>query len=308
MVNQAKFKIINCPLCNGGKYKILYSSTLTAKDHNFEELKNNLKNTMDNYKKHGRIVRCLKCNLVYVNPTENLKNFLNAYKQVVDPEYLATEKYRKILMYKHLNIIKMFKRRGTLLDIGCFTGSFPEIVQKEGFLPYGIEPSRWAVRIAKARKIKIIGENLEDTLLPFEKFDVISLWDVIEHLPNPNKIIKKLKKTLKEDGILAIGTPNIESLIAKIFKGKHPYLIRMHIVLFGPKTIKRLLENNGFSIIYLGSYGRTYPLYYYLDRLSISFSFLKKVSQWIREYKTISNFPVTINLRDEMLIIAKKER
>lgn len=299
-------KKILCPLCNNSTFTVLYSSTLKKEDFNPEVIKNNLKNTLDDYRKHAQIVRCKKCNLVYTNPMEDMKSVLKGYKDVVDEEYLINEKYRKKLSAHHLETLEKTKQKGSLLDVGCFAGFFLEIAKKKGWKTYGIEPSSWAATIAKKKGINILGRDIEGARLKQNSFDAITLWDVIEHLPNPQKVIKIIHKALKRDGVVALGTPNIESLLSKILKDHYPYLIRMHIILYSPQTLRKLLEENGFKVLHISTYGRLYPLGYVVDRIRTNkfiFSTIKKI---IHSYPIISNFVVHINLRDEFVIIAKK--
>ena len=188
----------------------------------------------------------------------------------------------------------------------CFVGFFLELAKERGWKTAGIEPSRWAKKIAEKKGIKIIGNNIEKTKIPANTFDVITLWDVIEHLSDPQKVVKIIHKSLKKDGIVAIGTPNIDSIFAKLLKENYPYLIRMHIVLFSPRTLRKLLEENGFSVIKTSTYGRLYPLRYVVERIQSNnflFKFIKKI---ILSNKLLSNSIFHIDLKHEFVMIAKK--
>lgn len=299
-------KKITCPLCNSSKYTILYRSTLTKSDFDPKVIQANLKNTLDDYRKHGQIVKCTKCSLVYTNPMEDTKSLLKGYKEVVDTEYLKTETYRKYLSSHHLALVRKFKKKGSILDVGCFAGFFLELAKKKRWQIFGIEPSKWASKIARKRGIKIIGEDINTAKMKKDSFDVITMWDVIEHLPNPQDIIKIIHKLLKKDGIVAFGTPNIESLLAKTLRERYPYLIRMHIILYSPKTLKKLFEENGFKVIHVSSYGRTYPLAYILDRIKINNIIFQYFKKQILSYKKLAQLTIHLNLHDEFVMIAQK--
>lgn len=301
-----KLKLINCPLCGVNNFKIKYQSTLTKKDFDPKNVQSDLKNTLTNYKKHSRIVKCKSCDLVYVNPGENINKLLKGYENVIDEEYLETEKYRKILSENYLKNIKEFKNTGKMLDVGCFAGFFLEIAKKNGFDIYGIEPSIWASELAKKRKVKIISKSIEDINLPVNNFDVITFWDVIEHLHDPKTAIKKSYNSLKYDGIIALGTPDIESLVAKILGKNNPYLLRMHLIFFSKKTLKKMLEDSGFRVIKIYSYGRVFPLKYLFDRLEVNWKIYKLFKKLINSNSKIANFTIHMNLRDSFVIIAKK--
>ncbi len=297
---------ISCPLCQNNDFSILHLSTLIKSDFDPKIIKNNLKNTLDDFTKHSQVVKCNHCDLVYSNPQESFSTLLSGYKDVVDEEYLKTETFRKVLLTQHLNMIERYKKSGKLLDIGCFVGYFIQLAKIKKWNAVGIEPSKWARSIAKDRGLTIIGTNIETTLLKKNTYDVITLWDVIEHLPNPRNIIKKIHGLLKSDGIVAIGTPNIESVFAKILKSKNPYLIRMHLLFFSPYTLKKLLQEEGFEVIFKTTYGRVFPLYYFFDRLGLKYKIFNSFNNYLAKIPKLKNIPITLNLRDSFTMIARK--
>ncbi len=297
---------ISCPLCKRNNYRVLYSSTLTKDDFDVTVLKNHLKNTLDDYTKHGQIVRCKNCSLVYTNPIEDLSYILEGYKEVVDQEYLKTEKFRKLLLLDHLNTVEKFKKREKILDVGCFAGFFLELAKERGWKTFGIEPSTWASTIAKKKGAEILGIDIETTKLPSNFFDAVTLWDVIEHLAHPNNVIKILHRSLKKGGVVALATPNIDSLLAKILGSRYPFLIRMHLILYSPKTLRRLLETHGFQVIYTGSYSRVFPIYYILDRIQVNNNTFQKFKKYIISIPKIAKYPIRLTLGDTFIMVAKK--
>lgn len=299
------YKNISCPLCKNSTYKIIAKSTLKKDDFDQKTINENLKNTLDDFTKHGQIVRCNSCNLIYINPQENMRKILKGYSEVVDVEYLKMEKFRKILMKNHIKFIKRFKKNGCLLDIGTFCGFFLEISEKNKYKSYGVEPCTWAKKIAKNRKLNILGNTIND--IKNKKFDVITLFDVIEHLENPKKELIKIHKILNDDGIIVIGTPNIESFLVKVLKDKHPFFIRMHLILFSKKTLNKILSDTGYEVLGSKYYGRTFPLNYYLEKLEVIMPFARHLNRFLNKSPRISNFSVTLNLHDEMLFVARKK-
>lgn len=300
-------KRIVCPLCENLEYKILHKSTLTNNDFNPESIANNLKNTLDDYKKHGQIVKCIRCGLVYVNPQEDLVRFTKGYEQVVDEEYLKTDKYRKILSQNHLRTIQKHKSGGKILDVGCFAGFFLELAKNAGWDTYGIEPSLWAKKVAEKRKIKIIGKDIEKITLNADYFDAVTLWDVIEHLQNPHRTISKIHSSLKKGGIIAMGTPNIESLFAQVLGSNCPFLVRMHVILYSPKTLALFLKIHGFEVVGIYSYSRTFPFGYFLDRLQMDNVFFHTFKRLLRRITFLMNLQITLPFRESFVIIGQKQ-
>lgn len=298
---------VKCHLCGLDNYKILFQSTLDKSDFNPKVITEDLKNTLGNYKKHSRIVKCKECGLVYTNPMENPDSLLKGYEDVIDQEYLDTEKYRKLLLLEHLKHIEAFKTKGKMLDIGCFAGYFLELAKQKGWDVYGIEPSNWARNVAKKRKVKIISESIDNAKLSDKTYDVITMWDVIEHLPNPRQVLKKCYDSLDDKGIIALGTPNIECLVAKIMGSNYPYILRMHHLFYSPKTLSLMLDSVGFKTIKVYNYGRIYPVSYILDRLQIDNKLFGQFKKIVNTQPWLANRTINLNIGDSFVIIAKKK-
>jgi 2-polyprenyl-3-methyl-5-hydroxy-6-metoxy-1,4-benzoquinol methylase len=298
--------IIPCPLCAGKNYAVLYPSTLTKDDFSQSVITENVKNSLDDYTKHAQIVRCTNCSLVYTNPMENMTQIMKGYADVVDDDYLKTEKFRKLLLKEHLDIVEQFKKSGKILDVGCFAGYFLELANERGWKSFGIEPSVWASKEAKKRGVTIIGKTIEGTKLPPETYDVITLWDVIEHLPNPHEVMTILGKSIKKGGYIAMGTPNIASLFAKVLGAKCPFLIRMHLILYSPRTLERLCKEHGFRVVYIGSYARVFPISYILDRIQIKNKPLQKIKRGFAQLPVIGDIPIKLRLGDSFVMVAQK--
>lgn len=301
-------KIVKCPLCKSADYSILYKSTLTKRDFRPDVIVKNLKNTLDDYRKHGQIVKCRGCTLVYVNPQEDILALMKGYEQVIDKDYLETESYRKILSKQHLQTVEKYMKKGKMLDVGCFVGFFLQLAKNNGWEVYGVEPSSWAIKEAKKRKIRIIGKVIDDIRTKKYFFDVITLWDVIEHLPNPHSTLTNIHALLKKGGIIALGTPNIESLFyAKVLRGNCPFLVRMHVILYSPQTLSLLLNKYGFEVIEVQPYSRTFPVYYLLERIRINNRLFNTCKRILKKITFLMNLQITLPFNESFVMIARKK-
>ncbi|KKR81105.1 MAG: Methionine biosynthesis protein MetW-like protein [Candidatus Daviesbacteria bacterium GW2011_GWA1_41_61] len=152
-------------------------------------------------------------------------------------------------------------KNGRLLDVGCGLGFFvKKISSYSGWQTVGYEISPSAVKFAR-NKLKLKNVYLgkvEQSNLPKNYFDIITLWDVIEHIPNPHPLISYLHSVLKKDGLLFIHTPNIlnqlpKARLKKLIKGtkKGVYYLESkdHVNIYSPQTIKKVLQRNGFNRI-----------------------------------------------------------
>ncbi|MDP2686887.1 MAG: class I SAM-dependent methyltransferase [Aequorivita sp.] len=131
---------------------------------------------------------------------------------------------------------------GTLLDIGAGTGDFLKVAKEKGWQVYGMEPNKNAMKLASEK-----GIELKSTLNDFDgkQFDVITLWHVLEHIPNLNETILKLSNLVKPNGTLIIAVPNFKSFDAKHY-GKFwaAFDVPRHLWHFSKESIEKLFAEN----------------------------------------------------------------
>ena len=139
----------------------------------------------------------------YISHTNNKKGL----KEII---YSLIQKQN--LKYK-FNLIQKFFQGNKIVDCGCGNGIFLEFMKNKGYQIQGFEPSSTG-KIETEKRLKIkLASNFDE----INKVDVITLWHVLEHIPNPDEILKELKNKLNDDGILIIALPNHESYDAKIY-------------------------------------------------------------------------------------------
>ncbi|UCD60688.1 MAG: class I SAM-dependent methyltransferase [Flavobacteriaceae bacterium] len=163
---------------------------------------------------------------------------------LVDKLYQYIKKYnlkRKVsLINKYTNTDK------TILDIGAGTGSFLETAKRNGWKVYGIEPGKKARDLAANKGLKLL-DNLD--LLEKRTFQVITLWHVLEHLPDLDSQINKITSLLDEDGTLIVAVPNFQSYDARYYKEYWAaYDVPRHLSHFSQLSIKKLFAKNGMKI------------------------------------------------------------
>ena len=268
---------------------------------------------------YPRIVICTKCGLIYTNP--RLKN--KYLKELYSEEYFKND-HSSILGYSNYlqdqkNIIKTFDKRlkaieafvfpGKLLDIGCATGFFMHSAKIRGWKVEGVEISEYAASYAKecfAFKI-YVGDVLQINL-PANTYDLITMWDVVEHLTNPVEVIQALKRTLKKNGLLVFSTPDVGSLPAKLIKHKWIgyKLSDEHLTYFSKKTIVLLLEKAGFSLVSNKHVGKYVNFSLFTDRIGL---YNKAVGTILNAARFVSpkDLSFYVNPFDIMCVYAKKK-
>ena len=229
------------------------------------------------------IVSCETCDFTITNPRPSDEDLGNYYKSEMYISHtnksngLFNRTYQKVRRYavkRKVSLLKKVKENGTHLDIGCGTGEFLKACKDSGYKTKGIEPS------ALARNQAINNYNLsvsQDTNLSKysdSEFDSISMWHVLEHMPNLNAALGQINRILKSDGKLIIAVPNHKSWDASYYK-EHwaAWDVPIHLWHFSKNTIEKLLKNYDFRLI------KTKPMIfdsYYVSLLSEEFMYGKK--------------------------------
>ena len=154
---------------------------------------------------------------------------------------------KSIALKNKLSLINSLQpSKGQILDIGAGTGDFLSVAKNNGWQTIGVEPSDRAKAIAKSKGVSFVEQTSE---LENHSFDVISMWHVLEHVPDLDKQIKELKRLLKPTGTLIIAVPNFKSFDAKHY-GKFwaAYDVPIHFWHFSKTAIKLLFEKEEMKL------------------------------------------------------------
>ncbi len=235
---------INCPVCRSDQQS-LYLQTYDRFDSEREATYN--------------IVKCNNCGFIFLNPRPQLETLDQFYNVKGYDPFLSTDeksslrdKFYMALRNWNLNVkynqIKQYKKEsGKILDIGCATGEFLEKFQRYYWKCTGVEVADTARQVAKTRNIKVFSSVHE--VPDHEKFDLITLWHVLEHVHDLEETVKKIKTLLKPDGLLVIAVPNIESYDASQYNKDWVALdTPRHLYHFTEQSMARLFANNGMTI------------------------------------------------------------
>jgi len=207
------------------------------------------------YKKN-QYWKCDKCKFVFQNPISEYSYSENYWINAIDPDGKEKDqtKLKEFKLKNWYGEIPEFvknKKPGKIFDVGCGLGyllsSIPNTWKK-----YGSDSSDFAISFIKENNPEIIIEKLNLEFPPNENqknFDIVVCYHVIEHIENPDIFFKHLSMMVKDGGILIVGTPNIGSIGAKIFKGNFRLFGIGHLSLFNNKNLEGLFIKNNFKII-----------------------------------------------------------
>ncbi len=200
-----------------------------------------------------QLVKCVECRLIY---TADFEKEATSYSEkdyfVCKNQYVNRWEEFCVIFEPLLDKIVRFKHKGTLLDVGAGVGTLLSVAAKHGFIVKGVEVSGWASAFAREEKgLNVLAGTLENARLDTEAFDVVVINHVIEHVLEPQALLREVRRILKNDGLLVIGVPNIGSIMAGIQGNKWPSLRpEEHIWHFTPATLKRLATDAGFVELY----------------------------------------------------------
>ena len=155
---------------------------------------------------------------------------------------------KSIALKNKLNLINSQQpNKGSILDIGAGTGEFLSVARQDGWKTIGVEPSDKAKAIAKNKGVSFVEQTSE---LESHSFDVISMWHVLEHVPDLNQQIKELKRLIKPTGTLIIAVPNFNSFDAKHYRNFWAaYDVPIHLWHFSKTAIKKLFAKENLDLV-----------------------------------------------------------
>jgi len=200
--------------------------------------------------------KCNKCNFVYQNPqpvfefTEEIYDGEHYHERYIKSEYIYLPASRIYLEHirKDLPQVCAVKSDTLILDVGCGIGYFLHLAHEDGFNVLGADISKWAGVYAKQKfGLDVITGNFLEMQLGENKFDIVTLWQTIEHLPDPNLFLDKIFHILKPGGYVCIATPDVNSWIARFYKRYwNCFMPDEHIGLFDFKSMSTILGRNNF--------------------------------------------------------------
>lgn len=211
------------------------------------------------------VVRCRVCGLIYVD--SEAPGEIESQRQHWEDLYSGSNttqshghESRKILINKFIKSKRgkmLLKAENRVLDIGCGEGFFLQLLTKLGNKEiYGVDKSENAIQsLRKTDGINVFAGELTDANYQEDFFDLITLWDVLEHLPDPRVILAEVRRILRKGGKLFIRVPNAHYLLfkyfiwGKIFRREKCFIPKFHYYNFSPRNLRRILKKEGFNSI-----------------------------------------------------------
>ncbi len=295
-LDSAPVEVTRCPLCGSERFEVAFTEPPYS------------------------VRRCSACGLGFVSPRLDPEGLVgiyadDSYWRSGSPKTLGYHDYRA----DEPLYLRTFRRRlgfalrdgpraGRALDVGCAAGFCMAVLRERGFETYGVEVSR-AIG-SHARDHFGFGDavhfgTLETAPHPDGSFDLITMWDVVEHVPDPQALLARARSLLKPGGLLVLETQDIDSRFARLLGPKwHHFKHAEHIYHFTPSTARDLMRSAGFTTERLTHrYGGKYvSLQFIAERAGRLHPLISKALSPLARLESAN---VYLNFMDEMVVLGR---
>lgn len=229
-----------CPLCHSGPFH----DYITCKDHMVS-------------KEMFTISKCDNCSFLFTNPKPDnatlpdyyqSDNYISHKNKSTNPINILYKLARSFTIKSKVKLINKYSQRGRILDVGCGTGHFLKACSADAWNCTGVEPDETARTTASTKTEGNIYKTLDE--VPDEKYDMITLWHVLEHVTDLHPYVNKLYNLMEENGHLLIAVPNHKSYDAANYKEYWAaWDVPRHLYHFDQETMTKLVAEHELQIM-----------------------------------------------------------
>ena len=200
---------------------------------------------------------CAECGASFLSPRPSDEALARAYsseyygegeRKFARPIETLIEFFRSA---RGRRVESLIQAPARVLDVGCGNGHFLRYLQRGGYQCYGVElDGKAADRVAQIPELKLHRGVFDASVFQGEQFDVVTLWHVVEHLPDTADAMSQLSRLVRKDGYLIFSLPNIQSIQSRVFLGRWFHLDPpRHLIFFPPAKFIDEVEKRGFKIV-----------------------------------------------------------
>jgi SAM-dependent methyltransferase len=224
---------------------------------------------------HGRILRCKGCGLGYRSFRPRDEELAALYRAADDSTYEAESPNRMRTALRHRRLVERYIAGDggggggrSLLDVGCASGAFLKVMEAAGWQGYGVEPA--AAQYGRAKALLGEGARVQQCVLQDARFDtafdLITLFDVLEHVVDPAEFLKMTASHLVEGGHLLLNVPRIDSFASQVLRARWPLLLAEHLNYFTLESLRICGSRAGMKLLHHGQRPAAFSLSYVLYR------------------------------------------
>jgi len=262
----------------------------------------------------GRLVRCNVCGTHYSSP-RFLRQMIRdkaggeRFAEVDDDKVKEPDRWDRTFGLRLRLLNKHAPKKGKLLDVGCYAGFFLKIARDDGWEAVGIEPTIGGARFAiETLGLDVRITTLEEAQCESEGYDALALLEVIEHVPDPNAVLREANRVVKPGGLILVETPTIDNWAVRLLRGKWRHFIDGHFWFFSEKTLAALLEKHGFDVVEAVRMGRYTSIRHIAGVLRQHFRPLSRILDIVLvRLLRLGGVTVYLDLRDNVLVVARKK-
>ena len=254
-----------CPVCAGSECRVCIDGSSTSLDP--EMIGSSRKTTAP-----ARILRCTQCGFGFSELRSSGDQIAEAYRNMDSSLYEAESARRARTAAGHLRIVSRYaKPPGEILDVGCASGLFLKAAMDAGWKVTGVEPSEVLARKARALLAgagEISATTLERCAFPPQSFDAITLFDVLEHVPDSRGFLATCAALLKPGGWMFLNVPDLDSWEARILGSRWPLLLPEHLNYFNRNSLRLCAGQAGLVLQHFGRRPAWFSIEYVCYRLA----------------------------------------
>ncbi len=290
-----------CVRCSGSSHVLVYPANADGPVDPTE-----YRCTTAGLNQHDDIVQCTSCGLLSAAGGPSHDEVAAGYEAVEDDSYLDESEIRRGVFKWMLYQLEPYVTSGRrIVEFGSHVGMFLSVATDEGWTASGIEPSHWAVNWGQKNLSVDLQQGSIEAFEPEAPYDVVAMFDVLEHVVDPRLAIEKANACLVPEGLLLLSTVNTESIHGRIRRGRWPWFIRSHLHYFTPDSLLALLREGDFEPLEWQVVPRPLHLSYVLDRAEEHLGLLGKLSRGICQLWD-PQIPMGF-LGDICLVVARKQ-
>lgn len=264
-VTQQKVSIL-CPVCQSATSTVVWTPWVDVTDPA------KLYGAASGIQGTQMLVRCSGCGLIYENPRYSDEVILEGYMTSEESGHDSQYPMRVNSFYRALGRLRRHlpPPGARVLDIGTAGGAFLDAAERFGYEANGMEPSQYLVNQGQQRGLRIQQGTIAKHSFPAHSFDMITLWDVIEHLTDPSAALREIRRLLKPDGVLLANFPDIGTLQAKLAGRRFWWVLSVHLQHFTRQTVSEICRRTGFETFHFQRYWQTLE-FGYLEQMAAHF-------------------------------------
>ena len=296
-----------CPLCES----VSTSLSFQGRGDSNEVLNSQMK--ASGSASGGRdIYLCATCSVYFCFPLPDAEELLAAYDGAPDDNFVSQNEFRyktfKNSFLKFTQHVRLSPREVSITDIGAAGGVFLHVMKDLGYPARGFEASSWLADYgSQSYEVNLIQGDIRDFESSSDLLDIVTYWDVLEHIANPKSDLGILTPKLESKSIVLVSLPSTDSLSFKLLKWRWPMHLDVHLFYFNKKSLESLFESFGFTLIYTSKYPQQLSLGYLLLRVILIFFPSLPVSRLAFLVKgPFNSIPIKYSIGQRVLAFQKK--